>query len=50
MKTSEVLLKIDISRHKLYYLELKGYVIQNRVSMGELEAGEYSPQDVVNVR
>ncbi len=50
MTTSEVLRKIDIPRHKLYYLEQKGYVIPKRVPMGDLEAREYSAQDVVKVR
>jgi len=50
MKTSEVLKKIDIPRHKLYYLEQKGYIAPQRIPMGDLEAREYSPQDVAKVR
>jgi len=50
MTTSEVLRRIDIPRHKLYYLEQKGYVIPKRIPMGDLEAQEYSPQDVAKVR
>lgn len=50
MKTSEVLEKIDIPRHKLYYLEQKGYISPQRIPMGDLEAREYSPQDVSKVR
>jgi DNA-binding transcriptional MerR regulator len=50
MTTSEVLRRIDIPRHKLYYLEQKGYVIPKRVPMGDLEAREYSPQDVQKIR
>jgi DNA-binding transcriptional MerR regulator len=46
MTTSEVLKKIDIPRHKLYYLEQKGYVVPKRISNGDLESREYSPQDV----
>ena len=50
MKTSEILQKIDIPRHKLYYLEQKGYIVPKRTPMGDLEAREYSPQDVEMVR
>ena len=49
MKTSEILQKIDIPRHKLYYLEQKGYIVPKRTPMGDLEAREYSPQDVVMI-
>jgi len=50
MTTSEVLRKIDIPRHKLYYLEQKCYAVPKRIPMGDLEAREYSPQDVAKVR
>jgi len=50
MKTSEILQKIDIPRHKLYYLEQKGYIVPKRTPMGDLEAREYSPQDVEMIR
>jgi DNA-binding transcriptional MerR regulator len=50
MKTSEILQKIDIPRHKLYYLEQKGYIAPKRTPMGDLEAREYSSQDVVMIR
>jgi len=50
MTTSEVLRKIDIPRHKLYYLEQKGYVVPRQISMEDLEAREYSPQDLAKVR
>lgn len=46
MKTSELLERIDIPRHKLYYLEQKGYVTPTRIPMGDLEAREYSRADV----
>lgn len=46
MKTSELLQRIDIPRHKLYYLEQKGYVKPTRIPMGDLEAREYSKADV----
>ena len=45
MKTSEIISKIDIPRHKLYYLEQKGYVRPKRIPMGDLEAREFSKQD-----
>ncbi len=46
MKTSELLQRVDIPRHKLYYLEQKGYVTPVRIPMGDLEAREYSDADV----
>ena len=50
MKTSELLKKIDIPRHKLYYLEQKGYISPNRFPMGDLEAREFSQEDFEKVR
>ncbi|HTG02012.1 MAG TPA: MerR family transcriptional regulator [Nitrospirota bacterium] len=50
MKTSEVLGKLDIPRHKLYYLEQKGYVHPRRVPMGDLETREYSAQDFLLIQ
>lgn len=50
MKTSELLQRVDIPRHKLYYLEQKGYVKPGRVPMGDLEAREYSSEDVEKIR
>ncbi|HET8761554.1 MAG TPA: MerR family transcriptional regulator [Nitrospiria bacterium] len=46
MKTNDLLKQIDIPRHKLYYLEQKGYVTPTRIPMGDLEAREYSTADV----
>lgn len=46
MKTSDLLKRVDIPRHKLYYLEQKGYVTPTRIPMGDLEAREYSNADV----
>ncbi len=46
MKTNDLLKQIDIPRHKLYYLEQKGYVTPTRIPMGDLEAREYSDADV----
>ncbi len=46
MKTSQVLKRIGIPRHKLYYLEQKGYIRPRRIPMGDLEAREYSRMDV----
>jgi DNA-binding transcriptional MerR regulator len=45
MKTSEILNKLHIPRHKLYYLEQKGYVKPRRIPMGDLESREFSKQD-----
>lgn len=50
MKTSEILRKIDIPRHKLYYLEQKGYISPTRIPMGDLEAREYSDEDLTKIR
>lgn len=46
MKTNELLQHIDIPRHKLYYLEQKGYITPQRIQMGDLEAREFSEADV----
>lgn len=50
MKTSEILQEIDIPRHKLYYLEQKGYVMPKRIPMGDLEAREYSREDLLKIK
>jgi DNA-binding transcriptional MerR regulator len=50
VKTSEILEKIKIPRHKLYYLEQKGYVMPKRIPMGDLEAREYSEEDLIKIR
>lgn len=46
MKTKDLLQRVDIPRHKLYYLEQKGYVTPDRIAMGDLEAREFSDADV----
>ncbi len=46
MKTKDLLERVDIPRHKLYYLEQKGYVTPTRIAMGDLEAREFSETDV----
>lgn len=50
MKTSEILQEIDIPRHKLYYLEQKGYVVPKRIPMGDLEAREFSREDLLKIK
>lgn len=50
MKTAEILNKIDIPRHKLYYLEQKGYVTPKRIPMGDIEAREYSRHEFERIR
>jgi len=50
MKTTEVLGHINIPRHKLYYLEQKGYIHPKRIPMGDLEAREYTDEDVAKIR
>ncbi len=50
MKTADIIQRIDIPRHKLYYLEQKGYVHPKRIPMGDLEARDYSRQDFERIR
>jgi len=50
MKTAEILKIIDIPRHKLYYLEQKGYISPKRIPMGDLEAREYSEEDILKIK
>ncbi|MFA5073429.1 MAG: MerR family transcriptional regulator [Nitrospirota bacterium] len=50
MKTSEIIQELDIPRHKLYYLEQKGYVKPKRIPMGDLEARVFSKQDFLRVK
>ncbi|HZK10776.1 MAG TPA: MerR family transcriptional regulator [Atribacterota bacterium] len=45
MQTLEVLKKIDIPRHKLYYLEQKGYINPKKITRGDLEMREYTEED-----
>jgi len=49
MKTSDIIYKANIPRHKLYYLEQKGYVSPQRIPKGDLEIREYSEQDLQKV-
>ncbi len=49
MRTSDVLKKLNIPRHKLYYLEQKGYIKPKRIPMGELETREYAEEDYKKV-
>jgi DNA-binding transcriptional MerR regulator len=46
MKTSQILEKVDIPRHKLYYLEQKGYIKPKRFAAGDLETREYTKKDL----
>ena len=50
MNTSELLKKINIPRHKLYYLEQKGYISPERHPMGELEVREFSQSDFEKIK
>ncbi len=49
MKTSDIIHKAKIPRHKLYYLEQKGYVSPKRIPKGDLEIREYTEQDLEKV-
>ncbi len=50
MNTSQLLEQINIPRHKLYYLENKGYITPKRIPMGDLEARQYSQSDFDKVK
>ena len=50
MRTNEILSLVDIPRHKLYYLETKGYINPERIPMGDLEAREFSDEDFERVK
>jgi len=49
MRTPELLAKIDIPRHKLYYLEQKGYIKPKKTIIGEKEFRDYSEEDFTRV-
>ena len=49
MNTSELLKKVHMPRHKLYYLEQKGYIHPKRVPRGDVEARRYSQSDFKKV-
>ncbi|TET74139.1 MAG: MerR family transcriptional regulator [Candidatus Aminicenantes bacterium] len=50
MQTSDILEKTGIPRHKLYYLEQKGYIHPKKVPRGELEAREYTEEDFKKIQ
>ncbi len=50
MQTSDILEKLDIPRHKLYYLEQKGYIHPKRVPRGDLEAREFTEEDFKKIQ
>jgi len=50
MQTSDILKKIDIPRHKLYYLEQKGYIRPKKVPRGDLEVREFTEEDFKKIR
>ena len=45
IQTTDILEKIHIPRHKLYYLEQKGYIQPRKIPRGELETREYTEED-----
>ncbi len=49
VKTAHILERTGIPRHKLYYLEQKGYIKPRRVPSGDLETREYSQRDLAMV-
>lgn len=48
-RTPDLLAKIDIPRQKLYYLEQKGFIKPQKLTIGEKEFREYSDEDVRKV-
>lgn len=50
MNTSDILNRVNIPRHKLYYLEQKGYITPKKVLIGELEVREYSSGDLLKIQ
>ena len=50
MQTLEVLKKIDSPRHKLYYLEQKGYINPKKITRGDLEMREYTDEDFKKIQ
>ena len=49
MRTSEILKKIKIPSHKLYYLEQKGFITPKHVPMGDLESRDFSDLDFLKI-
>ena len=49
IRTPDLLAKIDIPRQKLYYLEQKGFIKPQKITIGEKEFREYSDEDVRKV-
>ena len=50
MQTSDILERLDIPRHKLYYLEQKGYIHPKRIPRGDLEAREFTEEDFKKIQ
>lgn len=49
IRTPDLLAKIDIPRQKLYYLEQKGFIKPQKITIGDKEFREYSEEDVRKV-
>jgi len=50
MQTSDLLKKINIPRHKLYYLEQKGYINPKKITRGDLEMRDYTDEDFQKIQ
>lgn len=50
MKTSEIIEKVKIPRHKLYYLEQKGYIVPKKIPNGDLESREFDNADLIKIQ
>ena len=50
MQTSDLLKKINIPRHKLYYLEQKGYINPKKITRGDLEMRNYTDEDFQKIQ
>ena len=49
IRTPDLLAKIDIPRQKLYYLEQKGFIRPQKITIGDKEFREYSEEDLRKV-
>lgn len=45
MQTSDILKKINIPGHKIYYLEQKGNIKPKKITAGDLEMREYTDEN-----
>lgn len=49
LTTAHILRKVGIPRHKLHYLEKKGYITPHRVPMGNVELRLFGSEDLEKI-